>query len=364
MRREEARVIIECPACHTRYRTDGSLAVTEATLFECSREQCGHVFPYLPESLKETVLEPLLEDPILQPTDTPQAASPVPSTVHEQRQSRTVEPPPIFEDAPDEPFFLTTPPPLPPAPNTPRVQSPAVTPRIETDFSEEEEFILGSASAPTPAPPAAVSSPSMENKLRTDPLKRSPQMRSRPRPVPSTTFSIWPALGLLVLLVVGYYLLGNRWKTNLADTENMLARLPVVGSSFVASQFSPQHIVLSDVKSGFWITKDSKRVFAISGKVTNNAPVPASMIQIEGQLHDIDGGTIEQRIISCGMGTTVESLPTLTTHEINVLQGLVPPKQFHVPPGQTINFLIVFPNPPTTVTELSCRVATAQFSTS
>jgi len=122
--------------------------------------------------------------------------------------------------------------------------------------------------------------------------------------------------------------------------------------------------MLSDVKSNFWLTKDSKRVFAISGKATNNAAVPASIIQIEGQLHNGEGETIEQRVISCGMGTAAESLPTLTTREINVLQGLVPPKQFHVPPGQSVNFLIVFPNPPETVTELSCRVATAQFGAS
>jgi hypothetical protein len=118
------------------------------------------------------------------------------------------------------------------------------------------------------------------------------------------------------------------------------------------------------VKSGFWVTKDSKRVFAISGKATNNASVPASAIQIEGQLHNLDGETIDRRTISCGMETTAESLPSLTTREISVMQGLAPPKQFHVPPGQSVNFLIVFPTPPTDVTELSCHVATAQFSTS
>ena len=353
-------MIIECPACHTRYRTDDSLAITEATLFECSREQCGHVFPHLPESPKETASEPFLEDPLVQSIDASQAA-PIPPVV----QERAVEPPPLLdEDAADEPFFSTTPPPIPPSPNRPPVQSPPVTPRVEKDFFEAEDFTLGGTGAPTPVPSAAVSSTTMENKFRSDPLKRSPQTRSRPRPVPVTTFSIWPVLGILVLIVAGYYLLGNRWRTNLVDTESMLAHLPFVGSSFVADQFTSQHIVLSDLKSGFWVTRDSKRVFAISGKATNNASVPASMIQIEAQLHDIDGGTIEQRIISCGMGTTAESLPTLTTHEINVLQGLVPPRQFHVLPGQTVNFLIVFPNPPTTVTELSCRVATAQFSTS
>ena len=354
-------MIIECPACHTRYRTEDSLAITEATLFECSREQCGHVFPYLVESLRAAESKPLLEDPLLQPTESP-AATPIPSSGHEV----SLEPPQssfLDVDETDDPSPVT-PFPDPPSLGRPPVQPTAATKRVEKDFTDPEDFALGFPRAPAPVSPSALGSTTMDNKLRSDSPKRPTPTRPRPRPVPVTTFSIWPVLGLLVLFVVGYYLLGNRWRTNLADTEGMLARLPFVGSSFVASQFSPQHIVLSDLKSGFWVTKDSKRVFAIAGKATNNASVPASMIQIEGQLHDINGGTIEQRIISCGMGTPAESLPTLTTHEINVLQGLVPPKQFHVAPGQTVNFLIVFPNPPAAVTELSCRVATAQFSTS
>jgi hypothetical protein len=237
---------------------------------------------------------------------------------------------------------------------------------IPEDFSEApeaEDFSLDSPLLSSPVPPRLP--PTASEEIRRDnPAKRPPSSRPRPRPVPVSTFSIWPVLGFLGLLVVGYYFLGNRWQTNVADTEGILASLPFVGSSFVASQFSPQHITLSEVKTGFWVTKDSKRVFAISGKATNNASVSASSIQIEGQLHNVDGKTIDQRTISCGMETTAESLPSLTTREISVMQGLAPPKQFHVPPGQSVNFLIVFPTPPSDVTELSCRVATVQFGAS
>ena len=351
-------MIIECPACHTRYRTTGSLSITENTLFECSREQCGHVFPYVPESPQETGADPI-------PESAPGASPDV--SVAESSPVSAQDPPPN----PQSPLLHTTDPPSPlasvskpsPPPKTPT--PPQTSEDFAEDFSEPEDFALTppSISSPTPSPSFSATS----GKTRRDESIKwsfSSSSRLRQRSAPMTIVSVWPVLGSLVLLVFGYYLLGSNWRTNVADTEGMLARLPFVGSSFVASQFSPQNITLSDVKSGFWLTKDSKRVFAISGKATNNATVPASTIQIEGQLHNGEGETIEQRTISCGMGTAAENLPTLTTREINVLQGLVPPKQFHVPSGQSVNFLIVFPDPPKTVTELSCRVATAQFGTS
>ena len=350
-------MIIECPACHTRYRTDGSLAITDFTLFECSREQCGHVFSYSLGLSQETGGEPPLGDSPLESPDTPFAESlSVPANnLPPDQQS------PLGHVSNE--FSTTTPSPKRTSPLKGTGQLPQVTGSFSEDFTEPEDFTLDSPILSSPAPSFS-SSAMIEEGQRNEPAKRNTSSRHRLRPAPMKTFSVWPVLGLLVLLVLGYYFLGSRWRMNVTDTESMLSRLPFVGSSFVASQFSPQHIALSEVKSGFWLTKDSKRVFAISGKATNNASVAASLIQIEGQLHDMDGKTIEQRVTSCGMGTTADSLPTLTTREINVLQGLAPPKQFHVPPGHAVNFLIVFPTPPAAVTEVSCRVATAQFGTS
>jgi len=66
-------VIVECPACHTRYRTDSTTIVDEDTLFECSQENCQHVFQYVPPVLRggehearsanAPVLAPLPEEP-------------------------------------------------------------------------------------------------------------------------------------------------------------------------------------------------------------------------------------------------------------------------------------------------------------
>lgn len=313
----------------------------------------------MPESPRETGAERVFEN-------VPEGSLDVPVTESSSVSAQDFvpdQPPPLLHTA-------GTPPPLtsfskPQSPSKTPTPPPQVSEDFAEDFTEPEDFVLASPNASSLPPPPSFSAVT-EGTGRDEPIKRSSSSSSRlrQRPIPMTIVSVWPVLGSLVLLVLGYYLLGNNWRTNAAETEGMLARLPFVGSSFVASQFSPQHIMLSDVKSGFWLTKDSKRVFAISGKATNNAAVPASIIQIEGQLHNGEGETIEQRIISCGMGTAAESLPTLTTREITVLQGLVPPKQFHVPSGQSVNFLIVFPNPPETVTELSCRVATAQFGSS
>ena|GEM_PF-6321603 len=353
-------MIIECPACHTRYRTTSSLSITENTLFECSREQCGHVFPYVPESPQETGADPIFE------SESAPRASPDVSVAESSSVSAQDLPPdpqsPLLHtaDASSPAASFPKPPPPSKTPTPPQVPEDSAE-----DFSEPEDFVLTSPGISSPT--SSSSSSTTSGRTRRDESVKwssSPSSRSRQRPAPMTVISVWPVLGSLVLLVLGYYVLGSNWRTNVADTEGMLARLPLVGSSFVASQFSPQNIMLSDVKSGFWLTKDSKRVFAISGKATNNAAVPASVIQIEGQLHNSEGEAIERRTISCGMGTAAENLPTLTTREINVLQGLVPPKQFHVPPGQSVNFLIVFPDPPETVTELSCRVAAAQFGTS
>ena len=349
-------MIIECPACHTRYRTDGSLSITDSTLFECSREQCGHVFSYFPEHPRETEEEPVSEDSPMESSDTP---FPEPFSASENDHPAPQQS--LLHTA-NQPFVTSS---LAKSSSSAKapIRSPQETHSFAEDFSEPEEFSLESPSLSEPLPSFSPST-TTETVRKPEPVKRATPPRQRSRPMPMTTFSVWPALGLLVLLVLGYYFLGSRWRANITDTESLLARLPVIGSSFVASQFSPQHIALSEVKSGFWVTKDSKRVFAISGKATNNASVPASLIQIEGQLHNIEGEPVEQRVISCGMGTTAESLPTLTTREINVLQGLMPPKQFHVLPGQSVNFLIVFPNPPPAIAELSCRVATAQFGTS
>ncbi|MGE0821811.1 MAG: DUF3426 domain-containing protein [Candidatus Binatia bacterium] len=350
---------IECPACHTRYRLEDPSEITESTLFECSRDFCGHRFSLPEESLPATEASPPAEEIVEDASPPPpewenEAVSPPPDYTPPLLQGEKSAPP-IYGPQPAEPASMTL-------SSPPHTEEEREKPR--EDFEDPEESIPFSVEAPPSSPSHTFTFSSLpEEQEEMPPRKRSV---SKPRSFQPTvtTVSAWPVLGFLLLLMLGYHALGKYSRAHLAETESSFAQLPLIGSSFVDNQFSTQHIALSNLQSGFWVTKDKQRVFAVSGKATNNASIPASTIQIEGQLHNSDGETVRQQKIFCGMGATADSLPTMTTNEITVLQNLIPPKQFHVPPGESVDFLLVFDNPPPTVTELSCRVADAQFRAS
>ena len=44
-------MIVECPACHSRYRIESAEVLDDSTFFECSQEGCRCVFPYSPPPL-------------------------------------------------------------------------------------------------------------------------------------------------------------------------------------------------------------------------------------------------------------------------------------------------------------------------
>src|SRR5262249_41270371 len=49
---EGRRVIVECPLCHTRYRTESSHIIEETTRFQCTKDDCEHIFHYAPPLLE------------------------------------------------------------------------------------------------------------------------------------------------------------------------------------------------------------------------------------------------------------------------------------------------------------------------
>ena len=68
-----------------------------------------------------------------------------------------------------------------------------------------------------------------------------------------------------------------------------------------------------------------------------------------------------QRHIFCGTETAPEVLESLTRRQVQILQSLMPPKQFRVPAGEGVDFLITFTEPPEQVVEFSSRIVAAQF---
>lgn len=335
-------MIVECPACHTHYRINDSATLSESTLFECSQERCRQVFPCAPELFSKRYPEEP-EDRMVsnfQPEDDVTADDPLEEIPLPPRQKIT----PATLKTQARPSFS---PPTQPA-----------THEIPDRFAEEENFSL-EEEEDTSFPPVVAQAHAEPEAMAKEFISR----RKRVQPDPESTLSPHILFAFVGILLLGYVLLGVYGRMHIKDTEALLARLPFIGPRFIASQFSANHITLSDLRSTLAVTKDSKQILAIAGKATNTAPVPASVIQIEGTLYDNKGKVLGQQQTFCGTETAVETLPNLTTREIGILQRLAPPKQFSVASGQSISFLIVFANPPTTVAELGGRVLTVQFRT-
>jgi hypothetical protein len=317
-------VIVECPVCRTRYRTDGAGLIEGNTFFECTREDCRHVFPYVPSFLEANT--------------TPQGAG-----LSLQADSDTVE---------DESIFQLQ--------DRPVSSRPALTERKQRPPAPSEDM----TSFPDPLDELE-DFPAPEVPFVTEGEEENSEVDIAPRRERSTTnelsFSLRPFLGFLGILVAGYAALMFYCLSRPEKTEAVLARLPVLGPLFTAERASAQQITLLDLYGSFWLTKDGRRVFAVSGRAVNDAPVPARNIQIEGQLYDAAGKVIGQRVIFCGTETAPAVLERLTVREIGILQNLVPPKQFNIPAGQSANFLIVFPDLPSAPAQFSCRVIAAQF---
>jgi hypothetical protein len=334
-------VIVECPACHTRYRISDSAALSEDSIFECT-QGCHERFPCPPELFKSG------------PPKEPEDSIPLDLQIeNDSAPSEPLEKTPFLPHQQASPIALqtkTAPSSLPP------LLQPAARELLDS-FDEEEDFSLSEEEDP-PFPPVAAH-------VHAKPEAGAEEFISYRKQVQPATDTLSPNLlfAFLGILLLGYALVGVYGHLNIEGTEAMLARLPLIGPRFIASQFSAHHIALSDLKSSLAVTKDSKQILAIAGKATNTAPVPASLIQIEGTLYDTMGKVLGQQQTFCGTETAVETLPNLTTREIGILQHLAPPKQFSVASGQSISFLIVFVNPPTTVAELEGRVLTVQFRT-
>lgn len=355
-------MIVECPSCHTRYRTDAAGVVDETTFFECSQPDCGHVFQFVPPLVH-------IDHPPEQDIDL-EAALP--------------------EASANDPAFTSS------GPFSP---SGTLSTQISADLSADQDWsdspapegeseaaeAAGSAipaksaqpgtsqGAPTQfipttprvsdTPPSAAASFSDSEKDHTG----AGRVEHPPRPTPTsqpTVFSSRLPILLLGLIVAGYAGITLVASSYIEQTATVFSHLPVLGSLLDAERPSARHIALTKMRAGFWHTKDGHRVFAIAGRAMNQAAASVQRIQIEGTLLSDSGTVLGQRLIFCGTETAPEVLESLTRRQVHILQSLMPPKQFWVAAGEGVDFLIAFTDPPDQVVEFSSRVVAAQFGRS
>ena len=342
-------MIVECPACHTRYRTDVAGVVDETTFFECSRPDCGHVFQFAPPLVQIDHLPEQDPAPDIAPEFAPSSEAPTDD--------------PAFTSAGDFSSSDTLSTPLSAA-DLPTDQdwSDSLSPDLTPD--EASEAAAPTDSARSAKPETSHSAP--DSFSDTDhPAGGRVERPAHPTPTShGTVFSARLPILLLGLIVAGYAGLTVIASSYIEPTATVLSHLPVLGSLLDAERPSARHISLTRMRGGFWLTKDGHQVFAIAGRAENQATAPAQRIQIEGTLLGDNGQALGQRLIFCGTETAPEVLESLTRRQVRILQSLMPPKQFWVAAGEGVDFLIAFTDPPEQVVEFSSRVVAAQFGRS
>ena len=360
-------MIVECPSCHTRYRTDVAGAVDETTFFECSQADCGHVFQSIPPVVQidhppEQDIEPEATLPAgpadepaftlsdsLSPSD---ALTPQPSGSElSVEQNRLEQSDQDWSDciSPDRAPDAA----LEAADSTDSAQSAKSNKQAETDHV-------------SPATqPERESFPSTEAPFLDEDQTDEDRIEIAPLPIPrETVFSPKLLVLFLGLTVAGYAGCTFVAASYLEKTAAVFSHVPVLGSLLDAERPSARHIALTKMRGDFWRTKDGYQIFAIAGRAVNQAGVPVQRIQIEGVLRSGSGKVLGQRLIFCGTETAPEVLESLTRRQVRILQSLMPPKQFRVPAGEGVDFLITFTKPPEQAVEFSSRVVAAQFGRS
>ena len=166
------------------------------------------------------------------------------------------------------------------------------------------------------------------------------------------------ALRALLTVFAGYAILSIYIYTHPDAARELLASLPVLGPRMIETRLNPGSIQLTNVHGQYQRVKGDQLVFVIVGTATNNSPVPARAIQVEGR---IVGAREERQVVFCGAAP--RDVRELSLREIALLQTLEPPKDWALQPGEQTNFLIVFASPATDLKEFAAEVVSVQAPT-
>jgi hypothetical protein len=155
----------------------------------------------------------------------------------------------------------------------------------------------------------------------------------------------------LVLVCLLYGLLSIYLFTHPTRVAAVLGTVPVVGQELSQTRLDPRDIQLTDVRGSYERVAGDELVFVVSGNALNNAPVPASGVQVQVRL--LGPQEVRQTVFA---GAAPHDVHDLSAREIDLLQTLRPPKEWTLAPGQQSPFTVAFRQPPKPLHELTAEV--------
>ena len=419
-------MIIRCPSCSTTYKIEGAVFDAPQPTFRCSR--CKHVFavqvrlqlrgedaPAAETTAAGTATPPTPEGPpsvdpcpdaedgsdAHEPADTDSPADtetsePEPTPPETGMAARSAEPP---EPEPPETGAAarSAEPPEPepepePAPEPePEPSAPSAAP-IRTDGDPVGVIDLGDADFPHPDfdPPAAKTGPpdapqpdlpepapvietidlprrsARTPDFRIDDDILIPPREARPAPPKPAdgSGSIVPFVSLVGLAVFAFVLVSVIYQMNPQALDSLIRGIPWYGEAVFENRHFKRTLAFESLVSGVQPALNQKEVFVVSGKLVNRNDRGIHRVRVEAQLFDAEGKPLARQAIFLGNAISAKIIKEMSLREIALLQSLKPQNAYPIPPNESVNFTIVFPKPGAPVESFSCRVLSAEVTSS
>ena len=124
-----------------------------------------------------------------------------------------------------------------------------------------------------------------------------------------------------------------------------------------------KNIALRNVRQYYINNEKLGQVSVIEGRVVNNFTSPRELIKVEASLYDKNGATVVSKTQLCGTTVSLfhlqvlgeQELETALNNKIDILTN-----NTNIPSAGEVPFMVVFYNPPSTVTEFGVKVVEAR----
>lgn len=266
------------------------------------------------------------------------------------------------------------------ADETPALEEPVEPAAAEAPaaLDDANEWSVGDDAAFAEAPtlePAAPPSPAVSEASASGAIER-PRAPRKPRKKPDpdadfvdetdaplynheVTHSARFALGLMLLVAIGYGAVTMLVRSAPAAAAELLSRMPLIGERFVMPITPARLVALRAVHADYLPTKGGHNALVITGIAENVGDNPLHAVRIAVALRDAARRPLADRAIYCGNTLSAAMVAQMTPHEIEFFQKLDPPRTFALEPAATTTFVVVFVDPPSGATRFDVAVASA-----
>ncbi len=175
-------------------------------------------------------------------------------------------------------------------------------------------------------------------------------------------------LGLIVGIICGFILMGVAgWYLYPMVSKYFPKKEKKINQTTAASNGTSldaiKKIALEDVKQYFVKNDIVGKLLVIQGKAVNHFNKPKALIKIEATLYDDKGNVLEKKDILCGNTLSLFQLQSWPKKrledELNSKVGILM-KNTNIPPGGSVDFMVIFYNPPPNMSEYGVKVIQAE----